>query len=77
LPASCDNYLTVYAITRSGDVARTYYDKPGHTYNNYTQGAALADLPMLAGFDEDMTVAVRSGSEVEVDPGRAMLSIIA
>ena len=41
------------------------------------QGAALADLPMLAGFDEDITVAVRSGSEVEVDPGRAILSIIA
>jgi predicted aconitase with swiveling domain len=40
------------------------------------QGAALADLPMLAGFDEDITVAVLSGSEVEVDPGRAVLSII-
>jgi predicted aconitase with swiveling domain len=40
------------------------------------QGAALADLPMLAGFDEDMTLAVPSGSEVEVDPGRAVLSII-
>ena len=40
------------------------------------QGAALADLPMLAGFDEDITAAVLSGSEVEVDPGRAMLSII-
>jgi predicted aconitase with swiveling domain len=40
------------------------------------QGAALADLPMLAGFDEDITAAVLSGSEVEVDPGRAVLSII-
>jgi predicted aconitase with swiveling domain len=40
------------------------------------QGAALADLPMLAGFDEDITLAVPSGSEVEVDPGRAVLSII-
>jgi predicted aconitase with swiveling domain len=40
------------------------------------QGAALADLPMLAGFDEDITAAVVSGSEVEVDPSRAVLSII-
>jgi predicted aconitase with swiveling domain len=40
------------------------------------QGAALADLPMLAGFDEDITVAVANGSEVEVDPGTAVLSII-
>jgi uncharacterized protein len=40
------------------------------------QGAALAGLSMLAGFDEDITAAVRSGSEVEVDPPRAILSII-
>jgi predicted aconitase with swiveling domain len=40
------------------------------------QGAALADLPMLAGFDEDITAAVPTRSEVEVDPGRAVLSII-
>jgi predicted aconitase with swiveling domain len=40
------------------------------------QGAALADLPMLAGFDEDVTVAVPSGSEVEVDPRQGVLSII-
>ena len=37
------------------------------------QGAALADLPMLAGFDEDITAAIPSGAEVEVNPehGRA------
>jgi len=37
------------------------------------QGAALAGLPMLAGFDEDITAAVPHGSEVEVNPcGRAL-----
>jgi predicted aconitase with swiveling domain len=40
------------------------------------QGAAFADLPMLSGFDEDITAAVPNGSEVEVDPGRALLTII-
>jgi len=30
------------------------------------QGAALADLPMLAGFDEDITAAIANGVEVEV-----------
>ena len=29
------------------------------------QGAALADLPMLAGFDEDIAAAVPNGGEVE------------
>src|SRR5215467_6237726 len=32
------------------------------------QGAALADLPMLAGFDEDITATIFSGSEGEVNP---------
>ena len=41
------------------------------------QGAALADLPMLAGFDEDITLAIPDGSDVEVDPGRSLLTLIA
>lgn len=32
------------------------------------QGAALADVPMLAGFDVDITGAIADGSEIEVDP---------
>ena len=40
------------------------------------QGAALADLPMLAGFDEDITAAIPDGSDVEVDPGRSLLTLI-
>src|SRR5262249_17259848 len=32
------------------------------------QGAALADLPMLAGFDEEITKAIPFGAEVEVNP---------
>ena len=41
------------------------------------QGAALADLPMLAGFDEDITAAIPDGSDVEVDPERSLLTLIA
>jgi predicted aconitase with swiveling domain len=40
------------------------------------QGAAMADLPMLAGFDEDITAAVPNGSEVEVNPSRGVLTVI-
>ena len=32
------------------------------------QGAALGDMPMLAGFDEDITAAIPNGAELEVDP---------
>jgi uncharacterized protein len=40
------------------------------------QGAALAGLPMLAGFDEDITAAVPHGSEVEVNPRRRVLTVL-
>ena len=39
------------------------------------QGAALAELPMLAGFDEDITLAIPDGSDVEVDPGKSLLTL--
>src|SRR6267378_7247985 len=32
------------------------------------QGAALGDVSMLAGFDEDITAAIPNGAEVEVNP---------
>lgn len=40
------------------------------------QGAALADISMLACFDEDVTGAVPHGAEVEVDPENATLLIL-
>ena len=40
------------------------------------QGAALGDLPMLAGFDEDITAAVPNGAEVEVNPQTSLLTIV-
>jgi len=39
------------------------------------QGAALGDVAMLAGFDEDITAAVASGAEVEVDPSQGLLRV--
>jgi predicted aconitase with swiveling domain len=40
------------------------------------QGAALADLPMLVGFDADITAAVATGSEVEVNPKLSELTVL-
>jgi predicted aconitase with swiveling domain len=40
------------------------------------QGAALGDVSMLAGFDEDITAAVPDGVEVEVDPQSRLLTVI-
>lgn len=40
------------------------------------QGAALGDVPMLAGFDCDITAAIRDGSQVEVDPVAKSLRVL-
>ena len=40
------------------------------------QGAALGDVSMLAGFDEDITAVVADGAEVEVDPKAGVLTIL-
>jgi len=40
------------------------------------QGAALGDVPLLAGFDEDITAAVPSGAEVEVNPQAGVLTVL-
>ncbi len=40
------------------------------------QGAALANITMLAGFDEDITSLVPHGSQVEVDPHTKTLRVI-
>src|SRR3981081_3900849 len=40
------------------------------------QGAALGDVPMLAGFDQDITAAIANGAEVEVNPEASVLTVI-
>src|ERR1700687_4035628 len=40
------------------------------------QGAALGDVSMLAGFDEDITAAIPNGAEVQVNPKAGTLSVI-
>ena len=40
------------------------------------QGAALGELAMLAGFDENITDAVPDGAEVEVNPQEKWLKVI-
>lgn len=40
------------------------------------QGGALGDVPMLAGFDCDITAAIRDGANVEVDPAAKTLRVI-
>ena len=40
------------------------------------QGAALGDIPMLAGFDEDITAAIPNGAELEIDPENGVVRIL-
>jgi uncharacterized protein len=40
------------------------------------QGAALGDVSMLAGFDQDITAAIPDGAEVEVNPQAGTLTIM-
>lgn len=40
------------------------------------QGAALGDVTVLAGFDEDITAAVANGAEVEIDPQARTLNVL-
>jgi hypothetical protein len=40
------------------------------------QGAALGDVSMLAGFDEDITSAIPNGVEVEVNPQMSLLTVM-
>ena len=40
------------------------------------QGAAFGDVPMLAGFDVDITVAIANGAELEVNPQMSRLTVL-
>ena len=40
------------------------------------QGAALAHLPMLAGFDEDITKAIPNGGELEINPQAGTIEVL-
>jgi hypothetical protein len=40
------------------------------------QGAAFGDVPMLAGFDEDITAAIANGAEIEVNPEANTLTVM-
>ena len=40
------------------------------------QGAALGEITMLAGFDEDVTAAIPHGAKVEVDPVAKTLRVL-
>jgi uncharacterized protein len=40
------------------------------------QGAAFGDITMLAGFDEDVTLAIPHGSHVEIDPESKSLKVL-
>ena len=40
------------------------------------QGAAFGDIPMLAGFDGDITSLVPNGARITLDPSRHLLKIV-
>ena len=39
-------------------------------------GAALGEVPMLAGFDEDITIAIPNGAELEIDPAVGVVTVL-
>src|SRR5207248_7131313 len=39
------------------------------------QGAAFADVPMLAGFDQDITAAIPNGASLEINPAARTLTV--
>ena len=40
------------------------------------QGAAFGDIPMLAGFDGDITALVPNGAQLKIQPERKLLTIL-
>ena len=40
------------------------------------QGAALGDVPMLAGFDEDITAAIADGAQLEINPAAKTVTVL-
>jgi len=40
------------------------------------QGAAFGDVPMLAGFDQDITAAIPNGAILEINPTARTLSVV-
>ena len=40
------------------------------------QGAALGDVTMLAGFDEDITAAIPNGAKLEIDPAMGLVTVL-
>ncbi len=40
------------------------------------QGAALGDVPMLAGFDDDITRAIPNGAELDIDPELGTVTVL-
>jgi hypothetical protein len=51
-PASSSNFLTVYAIKPSGEVSRTYYDRPDHIYNSYKITDAKRQAPDMLSYEQ-------------------------
>jgi hypothetical protein len=51
-PASSSNYLTIYAIKSSGEVSRTYYDQPGHVFNNYKITSAKRQASDMLSYEQ-------------------------
>jgi hypothetical protein len=49
---STRNYLTIYAITPSGEVSRTYYDAPGHVLNVYKITSAKRQARDLLSYEQ-------------------------
>ena len=40
------------------------------------QGAALGDITMVAGFDDNITAAIPNGAELEIDPANGTVTVV-
>ncbi len=40
------------------------------------QGAALGDIAMLAGFDDNITAAIPNGAQLEIDPAQGTITLL-
>jgi hypothetical protein len=69
-PASSSNYITVYAIKPSGEVSRTYYDQPGHVYNNYKITNAKRQAPDMLSYEQVWDF---EGSSANIAGGRVQV----
>jgi predicted aconitase with swiveling domain len=72
-----DGFSARYDLDRiAGIFSRPTHKLAGSVNPILAQGAALGDVTLLAGFDEDITAAIPNGAELQVDPKRGVITVL-